>query len=109
MTFYSTLEDNFKSLATQLPLVLVCLIGFIIIMLRARHLGKAALPAMLGFGFAIILTVVSPIVWVLLPQYLIDSRNTDVPGVFAAISVIQSFCWAGVLALLLMSITARHS
>ncbi len=109
MTSFPTLLEIFKSLATQLPLVLVCLIGFIIIMLRARHLGKAALPAMMGFGLAIIMTVVGPIIWIFLPQHLINIQHTDIPGVFAAISTIQSFCWAGVLALLLMSILARHS
>lgn len=109
MSSFPTLIDLLKSVATQLPLLVVCLAGFVIVMLRARHLGKAALPAMLGFGFAIMMTLLSPLVWFFLPQFLIDQNHANLPAAFTAISVIQSFCWAGVLALLLMSITTRHS
>ncbi len=107
MPLFSNLIEILKSMAMELPMLIVCLVGFIMVILRARRYGKAAMPAMLGFGFAIVQIALPPP----LLRYIVSDFFVlkDPEVVFTTMDVIQSICWAGIFALLLMSINAKDS
>jgi hypothetical protein len=107
MPLFFNLIEILKSMAMELPMLIVCLVGFIMAILRARRYGKAAMPAMLGFGFAIMQIVFNPPLVRYIASEFFVLRDPEL--VFTTIAVIQSICWAGIFALLLMSINAKDS
>jgi len=103
------LPDILKSLATQSPVILVCFTGFAVVVVRWRSLGTGALPSLLGFGFAVLLSLASPILWAILPRALHEKASTEMSSIFTAVGVAQSVCWALALALLVLGISMGRS
>ena len=105
----TVVTDILRPLAMQLPVILVCFTGLIVVVIRWRLLGSAAVPALLGVGFALLLAVVSPVIWAVVPRLLRDRPGSTMPLFFTVLGVVQSFLWALALGLLLLGLTMGRS
>lgn len=86
----------------QLPIILACLAGCICVLVRWRFLRGAALPALLGFGLGLMVTMVFPVIWAFLPTVMPDGPGSP-PWVMMS-WIVQSLGWAAALVLLLLGV-----
>jgi hypothetical protein len=84
-----------RSLAMQSPVILACLFGCILVVVRWRSLRSAAWPAICGLGFALLLNVAFPLVWTIAAWTTSD--RSDSRTIFTilpiALSVLSTIPW----------------
>lgn len=96
----------FKNLATQLPELLVLLLGLILSIARWNAHPKAALLAFLGFGSLILLKLAFTAAYVFLPRFLLDANRDSVTSMYTIINLIRAFLTGGAYLLLIFAILA---
>ena len=100
----------FPSFALQLPILLVSLVAVVIILVRWRQAPGAAIWALLGFGLALILCMLIPVVQTTVQSWAL--QNTDVAhraSLFSSLAILWSVLRAISYALLLVAVVAGRS
>ncbi len=97
--------------AAQLPILIVCLFGCVVIMGRKTELSTAASWALMGFGLSVVLCVVIPLVQVFAQNWVVTGGGSMArrASVFTVLGVVWSLLRAVSYALLLMAIVAGRS
>jgi hypothetical protein len=95
----------FSSFAMQFPVMLVSLVAIVIILAKWRQAGGGAIWALLGFGVALILCIVVPLVQTIVQSWVI--QNGDMAhrvSVLSNLAILWSVLRAVSYALLLVAI-----
>ncbi|HSJ01430.1 MAG: hypothetical protein ACAI34_21615 [Verrucomicrobium sp.] len=100
----SLLPDVLKAVAMSSLNILVCLAGCIVVMVRWRSLRSAAVPAFLGLGLFLLLSVVSPALWTVLPRVMAEKGVTDMGVILKIVGVVQSALWSVALGLVVLGV-----
>jgi hypothetical protein len=99
------------SLATQLPLFLVYLVGFILALFWFKQCPKASVFAILGIGFLLLNSVVMTAVQIWLPLFWRDNggSSADLQGIFRLTTVLRSLIGAAGTLLLIFAVFSGRS
>ena len=97
-----------SAFTVQLPTLLVCLAACVIVLVRWRQLRGGAIWALAGFGLALVLCLVVPLVQTLAQHWVMQSGETSYQRawVFTGLSVLWSLLRAGTYAFLLLAVVA---
>ena len=97
--------------AIQLPTLLVCFVGLVVILGRWKEGSKGSMWALLGFGLAALLCFVVPVAQTVVQDWLRHSGRTMVESgsIMAGISMWWSVLRAVTYALLLIAVFAGRS
>jgi cytochrome b561 len=98
-----------QTFAMQSPITLVYLSGFVMILARRRSLQNAALPAALGFGFLLLLSVVNPVIWAFLPALVSANSPGSMHSVYRIMGVVNSLFYALAFVLVLLGVLMGRS
>ena len=99
-----------STLAIQLPTLIVCLIGFVVVLIRWQEAPRAALWALLGFGLALMLCIVVPVVQTSVQRWVMASGDVARRApIFGGLSILWSVLRATTYALLLAAVFAGRS
>jgi len=96
---------------TQLPMLLVCLVGCVVVVVKWQQGSRGSIWALLGFGLALILCVLIPVVqtgvqhWVMQNSEMVSQRA----AVLMSVSIFWSLMRAVSYALLLVAVFAGRS
>src|SRR5262245_39041890 len=109
--------DNFFlqfliSLATQSPLIVVYLVGFILALLWFSKCPKSSVLAILGIGILFLNVVVMTAVQIWLPRHWLESRggsSADLQWIFRVTAVIRSLIGAAGSLLLVLAVFSGRS
>ncbi|MEQ1859336.1 MAG: hypothetical protein ABMA13_05325 [Chthoniobacteraceae bacterium] len=103
----SSFIELVRSLVVQLPVVLVCIAGLVVAVVKWRESGGAAKWALLGFGAVLFLSFAMPVVYSMINQSKI--AGTDIAQIRAfhmRLNVLWSVLRAVSYGLLLVAIFA---
>jgi hypothetical protein len=94
--------------ATQLPILIVCVLGCVVIGARQNELSNAASWALMGFGLSVVLCLVIPVVQMLVQNWVLESgpNMAQRASVFTVLGIAWSILRAISYGLLLMAIVA---
>jgi hypothetical protein len=96
-----------SEVAESAPVLLVCVVAFIVILSRWRVGSTGSVWAALGFGVVLILCFVIPFAYIMVQQWALQGGQLQSrEWVFTAFSVVVSVLRAIVYALLLVAIFA---
>jgi len=99
-----------SSFAMQLPTLLVCLVAGVLLVLRWKQTSPAAIWGLLGFGLALALCIIIPLVQMVVQQWAIQSGDfASRTSVFAAFGILWSLLRAVTYALLLIAVLAGRT
>lgn len=96
--------------AMQLPILLVCLVAGVIILVKWKQASHGSTWALLGFGLALILCVVIPVVQTSVQRWVVQGGDIAHRAfVFTGLSILWSVLRAITYALLLVAVFAGRS
>jgi hypothetical protein len=99
-----------SSMAMQLPILLVCLAAGVIILVKWKQASSGSLWALLGFGLALILCILIPVVQTSVQRWVMQSGDiAHRASVFTGLSFVWSVLRAVTYALLLVAVFAGRS
>jgi hypothetical protein len=103
--------DRLKMFVSQVaenaPVLLVCVVAFIVILSRWRFGSSGSVWAALGFGLVLILCFVLPLAYMMIQQWALQGGQLQSrEWVFSAFSVVVSVLRAIVYSLLLIAVYA---
>ena len=99
-----------STLATQLPVFVVCLVASVVVLVRWKEGSRGSVWALLGFGLALMLCFVVPVVQTSVQRWIIESGDVaSRASVFTGLSVLWSLLRAATYALLLVAVFAGRS
>lgn len=102
----NTIKQFFIPLLTQLPVILVCLVGLLVTLSQWNRGGSASLWALLGFALGLSASVLPALSHAAISRYLLSDQRYYVMNLIA-------ICWAIVratsYALLLVAIFAGRN
>ena len=103
-----SLQMILSTLAMQLPTTLIVLAACIVVLMRWRHLGRGAIWALAGFGLALVLGFVVPVVQSLVQSWVIQAHELAHKRaiVLSGLSIIWSLLRAATYVLLLLALLA---
>jgi ABC-type methionine transport system permease subunit len=105
MNAQSYLTMLMSSLAMQLPILLVCLGGGAMILVRWKQMGRSGVWALLGFGLGAILCLLVPAVQAGIQAWAMENGGmAQRAWVFSALSVVWAIFRATSYAMLLVAI-----
>lgn len=87
----NTIKTFFIPLLTQLPVILVCLVGLLVTLSQWNRGGSASLWALLGIGLALSASVLPALSQPAISRYLLSGADPDQR--YYVMNVI-SVCWA---------------
>jgi uncharacterized Tic20 family protein len=113
----NSLNDNaqltalLSMFAAQLPILIVCLLGCVVVMARKNELGGASFWALLGFGLSIVLCILIPLVQTVVQKWTIESGGSMAQraSLFTVLAIAWSILRAVTYALLLMAVLAGRA
>lgn len=100
------------SVVLELPLIIVCLAALIVVAGERYRLGRAAVPALYGFGLALFNCIVLHNLGYVVQMRFVDSSPQSIVPILRICGLIGSISWAAVVSLLLLAIlrgTGRES
>ena len=99
-----------SSFATQLPIFLVCLVAGVVILAKWKQASRGSIWALLGFGLALILCIVIPVVQTSVQLWVMRGFGVaDRTAVFMGLSILWSVLRGITYALLLVAVFAGRS
>ena len=99
-----------STLAIQLPTLIVCLVGSVVVLIRWKEAPRGSLWALLGFGLALMLCIVVPVVQTTVQRWVMASGDVARrASVFGGLSILWSVLRATTYALLLAAVFAGRS
>ena len=99
-----------SSFAMQLPILLVCVVAGVIILVRWKQMARGAIWALLGFGLALILCILIPVVQTSVQSWVMQGGDIAYrASVFTGLSILWSVLRAISYALLLVAVIAGRS
>jgi hypothetical protein len=105
MDFAEVFPAVLKAVAAHSPVILASLAGCVVVGTRWRALAGAAVPALLGFGLAFLLSAGTPILWTVLPRIMQDRGSNAMASLFPVIGFVISLIWAAALVLLILGVS----
>lgn len=108
MTNLNVLNGILTHFAVQLPVVIVCLAAGIITFSKRNQAPSASRWALLGFGLALIMTLIIPVSQAAVRQWMIQSGQSSqtINLVFSGLGVFWSLLRAATYGLLLVAVFA---
>ena len=98
-----------SSFAMQLPVLLVCLVAGVVILARGKQGARGAVWALLGFGLALVLCILIPVVQTSVQSWVMQSGDiAHRASVFTVLSILWSVLRAISYALLLLAVIAQR-
>ena len=98
------------SFAMQLPTLLVCLVAGVVILVKWKQASRGSIWALLGFGLALILCILIPVVQTSVQSWVMQSSSvTGRANAFAGLQFLWSVLRAVTYALLLVAVFAGRS
>jgi hypothetical protein len=99
-----------STLATQLPVLVVCMVASVVVLVRWKEGSRGSLWALLGFGLALMLCIVVPVVQTTVQRWVMQSGDVARrASVFTGLSILWSVLRASTYALLLVAVFAGRS
>jgi hypothetical protein len=99
-----------SALATQLPVFVVCIVASVVVLVRWKEGARGSIWALLGFGLALTLCIVVPVVQTSVQHWIMESGDAARrASVFTGLSILWSLLRAATYALLLVAVFAGRS
>jgi hypothetical protein len=98
----------FAMIASQLPILIVSVLGCLAAGARRNELGRAVSWALMGFGLSVVLCVLIPIAQILAQNWVTESGHSVAQRawLFTVLAVVWSLLRAASYGMLLMAILA---
>ena len=99
-----------STFAMQLPTLLVCLVAGVVIVVKRKQVSGGSMWALLGFGLALVLCIVIPLVQTSVQLWVVQSGDVaHRASVLTNLSILWSLLRAITYALLLVAVFAGRS
>jgi hypothetical protein len=105
------LQMLLSTLAVQLPVLLACLAGCVVVIVKWRDGSSGSLWALLGFSLGFLLCLVVPVVQTAVQRWVMENSEAmqTRAAVLSGLSFFWSFLRAATYALLLVAVFAGRS
>ena len=106
----SVISEILRSLAIQLPILLVCLLAGVVVLAKWRHGSRGSIWALFGFGLALFLCFAIPIAQPVVRSWVMQGGDAARLGAtFTGLAVLWSVLRAITYGLLLVAVFAGRS